>query len=812
MLLLGEEVSPPMGSEMTSGTGDSNSGGGSSGSRGAIQAEAIRSQGSSPISTDSTSLTQKGVHERGRGRLLRRFRHQLLGTHRSLHDAFARLERGSSGGRPLPPHEFSAALATLGFWKADSDAIFAAVDLHGSGTVSVMELRGALACESLEALLWELRCRLVASGIQLQDQRQALRKALRLAQKHRASTLERAALQVQRLRQGRRGPGSLLCRGSGGSPLGAAIPRFRGLGMQMVGRAAAPAATGAAEVTSEQAETEAPAAETCTALALVSPAGAEGVCPTVHLDRSEWLHFCSRINLTELEAAQLFMALGGEESGAVDLCSMFATLRCHVAPDVSLERFATRVLARYDSPREAFTAFCSSPKRVMHWQEFRALAEALDVNERNASSLWDVLSSEGKQYAGEESDGDEGEAAKAGDIGEAIESCNPAIAEDIFVRQLQVWAPDTALAALGHQLCERFGDLARGRHAMQRRGVDLDAPLSAATLAARLKAAGIRCRDAARVLNAVSVSREEEAALGERRVTLDALFDAMQDAQQGTGNGFRRGARATVRDDTRSLWQKLHDVQADLSRDLHNMSRPSSRPSSRPASPTSGRASPRHSWRRARHAEREDDHGRGRGGSGGSRSGSDGVDGVRQRHRVSQLDTAWIEAEASGGSRRRSNSRSNPLTPLYQAVVAAMKRGYARLPTRGAGMRSSEATPIPSPANSGGSGGSRRSGRHRGRSRSGIARKEEAVEAPPTHGYTKEEDALPTTTVLAVPWESAPAKGGEAPPRPPSRQGSARPPRPTSPQVRMQEKEAGSGQGLAAGHPVMRRRNALGGG
>merc|ERR1719277_2942339 len=158
---------------------------------------------------------------------------------------------------------------------------------------------------------------------------------------------------------------------------------------------------------------------------------------------------------------------------------------------------------------------------MMRWKEFRALAEALDVNDRNASSLWDVLSSEGRQA--EESDGDNGEAGEAGEI---VESCDLAIAEDLFVRQLQVWAPDTALAALGHQLCERFGDLARGRHALQRRGLDLEAPLSAATLATRLQAVGIKCRDTARILNAVPVNREEEeeeeeAASGGRRVTLE---------------------------------------------------------------------------------------------------------------------------------------------------------------------------------------------------------------------------------------------------------------------------------------------------
>merc|ERR1711937_780234 len=114
----------------------------------------------------------------------------------------------------------------------------------------------------------------------------------------------------------------------------------------------------------------------------------------------DWLQLCAAIGLTFGEAEDLFPILVDTVTGQVCLHDMFTTLRADVAPIVSLERFATRVLTRYGSLQDAFAAICcdasvaekpagdgSGAVRMMRWSEFHSLAVTLDVKDSNAERL-----------------------------------------------------------------------------------------------------------------------------------------------------------------------------------------------------------------------------------------------------------------------------------------------------------------------------------------------------------------------------------------------------------------------------------------
>merc|ERR1719506_942269 len=80
------------------------------------------------------------------------------------------------------------------------------------------------------------------------------------------------------------------------------------------------------------------------------------------LDYDDWQRLCSSLALTTFETDALFTVLGGDDVGNVDLRGMLVVLRATVAPDVSLERFVTRLLAHYGSLRCAFEATCAKQR------------------------------------------------------------------------------------------------------------------------------------------------------------------------------------------------------------------------------------------------------------------------------------------------------------------------------------------------------------------------------------------------------------------------------------------------------------------
>jgi hypothetical protein len=354
-----------------------------------------------------------------------------------VHDAFARLENTAPRERGLSLREFRLALERLGVQDKLVEEVFAVLASGDSAKVSLADVRHALVEDSPEALLWELRCHLLSMGIQPRCTAQAIRKAVDLVQLHPEKStaaeyrIHKATQGIRRMRQRRR--------------------------RQSCGARYVATAVGADDIlsTSEQ-----------------DPSG------STHLDREDWQRFGSCLNLTAFETDALFTVLGGDDVGKVDLRGMLVVLRATVAPDVSLERFVTRVIAKYGSLRCAFEAVCAERQdRLMRWPEFRDLAESLDVNDRNATNLWDVLSATKPEDSLPGTPAAALLAPSGGDVkmpcgsnmkNDLGEDSGRGISEDLFEQQLLVWAPGTALDALRDQICEKFGSLAQGRRVLQR--------------------------------------------------------------------------------------------------------------------------------------------------------------------------------------------------------------------------------------------------------------------------------------------------------------------------------------------------------
>lgn len=397
--------------------------------------------------------------------------------------------------------------------------------------------------------------------------------------------------------------------------------------------------------------------------------------PTVRLDRPEWQKFCASLSLEELEADLLFSLFGGYEVGAVDLRSMFEMLREIIAPEVSLERFARRVLARYDSAQDAFNAFCCYPEKRMRWQDFHALAKEVGVSGRNAVLLWDTI-------ALSQSSAQEPEIPALGMIADSEEKerahSEPAealVGEDAFMRNIVMWAPDTALTALRDQLLERFGDLGCGLTTLERKGgLARSAALTPATLDSGLQAVGIKWCDTVRVLNAVMISREDLARGG--CVTLHELFHAMRNMQCGTGQALRDG--------TLALWQQLHAGRADWSPTAAARGRTLSHsPASREGPPSEGSELPVVQ----------------------SPSGSTSAAVLRAVDGIA--DAAAAPDPQTRHRRRRSGMLlgGNPFAPLYRAVVTAVQRISRSRQGQRYGAAAPAPTHAPATGTSAGSGG-----------------------------------------------------------------------------------------------------------
>jgi len=412
-------------------------------------------------------------------------------------------------------------LERLGVGEKDSQELFAVMDTNSDGGVSLTEFLHALVDVSPEALLWELRCRLIRVGISAQN----LRKALELVRWPQHGWQSKATeLKRRKTRRIRRCSACASCSGCS-----CAEGKTDG------------SVTEASEVI------EAP-------MEVFFEIGPKPRPPSsYHLSRGDWLKLCTSICLTLLEAERLFEHLV-DKSGMVDLRAMFETLRTTVEPDVSLERFTTKVQARYETVQAAFAAFCedrdTDPERMLRWDGFHALAVSLNVNDTNAEKLWDVLTAcTWDQENSPERNGNGQRTPKA------------CITESAFVGQLSLWAPETALQALEGEMCERFGNLAEGQRALEKHLTKTDA-LSPRELDSRLRAVGIKNCDVQRALRTVASRRNDTSA----PVSLDATISTMRATRRSASKAGEpsRCARNAIKHDTLPLWEQLRNVQHDL--------------------------------------------------------------------------------------------------------------------------------------------------------------------------------------------------------------------------------------------------------
>lgn len=604
-----EDISPSV---------SSSSSGSPRSSRGKVKGINIRTCGSNDSDFSVHSFTGGAQPSFGNGaRAVSRLRERLLERFRSLHDAFGDVNRLTLMERLSNADLLRSALLSHlggpGGLRAvdDCDDMFAA--LSGASTredrgVSLADVWDALVSGSPETLLWEMRCRLVFAGICPHNHRLALQKATQLVQRQRESRSKKASW--RRLRRPNFRGGSKNANGSGEDSDAASRSPMLGC------------------------------SDSC-----------EGSSAKGHsrLDHGDWLRFCFSLGLRSVEAERLFVILvGGDPSGIVDLPHMFATLRVTVAPDVSLERFATRVLDRYGSPAEAFDTVCSQRDRVMRWGDFQSLAEAIDVKDQNALELWTVLTS-----GTDTQDEIEGYGFRPWDHPAEPEDIELSLPERAFTDQLLVWAPDTALGALRIQLCEHFGDLAQCRRGLEQRGLSKDRALTPDRFRAKLESVGVLGCDTRRILGAVPaalhVGDDDSPRLGSAsrsRVTLGDLFEALSDTQWAAGSG-RPGACTAVRDGTTSLWQQLQEVQEDLSQGANGEC-------SRPATSSfSGRQA--------------------------------GRDRVAPR-RLEEQHQRSAREKADADPKRR--YPLNPITPMFKAVVRVVRGCSSRLPSRGRTPRS----------------------------------------------------------------------------------------------------------------------------
>lgn len=489
-----------------------------------------------PLSCGAPGKFQKQV--------LERFRQQLLQRFLSLHDAFSRLNHDVSRDKALTRKEFHAALMHLGAGQEASDDIFDAMDTHRDGGVTLSEFLHALVDVSPEALLWELRCRLLKFNINPHN----LHKALELVRWPQHGWLSRAT-KVKRRSMRRMcaccAAGTCDChpgrgagegdarREAGGEAAAAAFPGLPGgSNLALWGESrpsSAPTTPVGEEVSSDALRTKKP-----------SP---------YHLTRGDWLKLCTSIYLTLLEAERLWKCLE-DKKGFVDLRAMFETLRTTVEPDISLERFVIKACARHDSLEAAFAAFCEvkgfmsdNREPCLYKEGFQSLAVSLNVNDRNAAELWKVLSGSVEAVADALNEG-RGECVTLG----------------VFARELSLWAPDTALAQLKENLCNRFGSLGESHRVLQSKIANTE-DLSPRELETRLRAAGIKNCDVSKALSTIPAK--------DGHVSLDCAIDSMRAMKSHAGKSatdLSKTSQTAVRNQTQQLWEQLRSMQQDCQR------------------------------------------------------------------------------------------------------------------------------------------------------------------------------------------------------------------------------------------------------
>lgn len=436
---------------------------------------------------------------------------ELLQRFRSLHDALAEMDRANAFERSLGPIAFERICKRLGILDVCVDDLLKAIDATNRGTVTLAELHHAMLAEApSEVFLWELRCRLIAAGIRPHNSHKALARLLRDPKRRRAQSCVRT---------------------NGGLELRS------GTSFTQRGMAEAKAAAAARK---------------------------EGAQHIVKLNSHQWLRLCRALGLTLLEAERLCQVFGETGStGGVDLDLMFDALRCSVAPDVSIERFSRMLFARFGSISAAIAAvkarngarseIASAPQNDgevanagdVSWTDFHALAAMLDVSDRSATSLWEVLV--------REIDGER----------RACRALSQTIREHDLVQQLEGFAPDTALEVLRGQIIEHFASMGQCRRALSKQGLGGGTVLSPSLLSSGLQSVGIKCCNAGRILDAVSNWRYGSVTSS---TSLGDVFWALHALPRGGGGKLR--AVAAVVEDTTPLWQQLKAVQTDLRRGL----------------------------------------------------------------------------------------------------------------------------------------------------------------------------------------------------------------------------------------------------
>eukprot|EP00746_Dinoflagellata_sp_MGD_P004638 gnl/MRDRNA2_/MRDRNA2_108982_c0_seq1.p1 gnl/MRDRNA2_/MRDRNA2_108982_c0~~gnl/MRDRNA2_/MRDRNA2_108982_c0_seq1.p1 ORF type:complete len:837 (+),score=172.22 gnl/MRDRNA2_/MRDRNA2_108982_c0_seq1:87-2597(+) len=446
---------------------------------------------------------------RSRRELIEVFRKRLLEKYKSVHDAFMEIEADDSKDQLLTFKEFRKALRKLKLGDIDSRALFEAMDQDNSGEVTLTEFLVALVDVSPETLLWELRCRLESQHIRPDN----LTKVWELI----SSEDDDQQKSRKKINLG----------------------------------TAAKAAALLAEAEKD-------------------PEEAEERRNRSRLTRAEWLKFGSSLGLAINEIERLFGLIDSDRSGSVELSEMFAALRA-VAPDVSLERFVTKVLRQYRTLPEAFKAHADAARRI-GFEEFKSLAAQVDVNDKNAKELWEAR--------------DIGPVARLpGDSLTSSLDQNEHITEEEFVRQMLAWSPDTALDRLRESLSEQFGSVAQGKRALIKAGVPKTAALTTEVFNAGLQKAGVRHCDGALILSTVASYRRKGDARGSpchrgssvdslkiHGVTLDEVIAALRaTSREGSRNDPQRAgslARAAVGSDLGPYWQQLKALKNDVRRGL----------------------------------------------------------------------------------------------------------------------------------------------------------------------------------------------------------------------------------------------------
>lgn len=252
------------------------------------------------------------------------------------------------------------------------------------------------------------------------------------------------------------------------------------------------------------------------------------------LGRKEWHKFCTSIGLTVQEANRL-LPIFARGSNCVDINDMFEKLRQALAPEVTLQRFASKLLHRYGDFAAAFQAVArddgmgpEGPKgQLIRWPEFQPIA--VDINDQSRMSIWQLLAR-----------GDE----------------SRQVSETTFLEQLSSWAPGTALSSLQGQIQELFQSLSDFRRELKgKTGLSDWQQLPPELLHASLVALGLSLDlDASdRIIETIQTKTG-------RAVTFDDFITALKPA----AGKNQSTASAAVTEDMLPLWRSLQELQEGL--------------------------------------------------------------------------------------------------------------------------------------------------------------------------------------------------------------------------------------------------------